>query len=75
MPKKIEGADQKIWFMIDNWHKFSMKELSEKLEVSPVTVSQWAKRCREKGIDLPKRQRYDRIKWNDLVEKFKNKNK
>ena len=69
---------QQIEFMIKNWGKMSVNEISEALSVPPFTVSQWATRCRKIGIKLPNKGHTGRprnINWDYLVKKHVKKTK
>ena len=68
-----EKTTKKIEFVIQNWEKMSIIELSQKLEVPPMTISQWAARLRHKGIHLTPRNKISQINWKYLQEKYAHK--
>ncbi len=64
--------ETKIQFMIENWNKMTIKEMSIKFKCNPYTIAQWATRCRKIGIDLP-RKTGERINWEGLRLKYAKK--
>ena len=62
---------EKMEFVIENWATMRVIELSVKLEVPPFTISQWARRLRKMGLDLPAKNAS--INWKALQAKYKNK--
>lgn len=63
---------KKIEYMIENWDKKTTVELSIELKIAPFTISQWATRCRQNGINLKRKQKSE-IDWKTLQKKYANK--
>ena len=70
--KKFNSKQEKIEYVIENWDKKSIAELSLETETAPMTIAQWATRCRKAGINLKRRNGFG-IDWVTLQKKYANK--
>lgn len=69
---KTKNKTEKVEWIIKNWNKMSIIQMSNELKVAPLTISQWATRLRKKGVKLSYK-RQEKIRWDYLQEKYSNK--
>ncbi len=55
--KSVKVTKGRLVFLIKNWEKFSLDELSLKMSVDIPTIKAWAAKLRKKGVSLPKKGR------------------
>lgn len=66
-----KNKNEQIEYIIQNWNKKSVKEMTAKLKVSRSLISQWVTRLRRLGVDLPRKNAS--IDWDYLQKKYAKK--